>query len=50
MFAALIMKTIITSTSRPLRRALCTLFLGITALWNAHAQLYISQTDTTKPH
>jgi hypothetical protein len=41
--AALTMKTIITSNSRPLRRALCTLFLGIAALWamlrNAQAQL-----------
>jgi len=32
MFAALIMKTIITSNSRRLRRALCTLLLGIAAL------------------
>jgi len=41
--AALTMKTIITSNSRPLRRALCKLFLGIAALWamlrNAQAQL-----------
>ena len=48
MFAALIMKTIITSNSRPLRRALCTLFLGIAALWamlrSAQAQLlYVGQ-------
>jgi hypothetical protein len=44
------MKTIITSNWRPLRRALCTLLLGIAELWamprNAHAQLYvISQSD-----
>ena len=31
--AALTMKTIITSNWRPLRRALCTLLLGIAALW-----------------
>jgi hypothetical protein len=42
------MKTIITSNSRPLRRALCTLLLGIAALWamlrNAQAQLlYVGQ-------
>ena len=42
------MKRIIASNSRPLGRALCTLFLGIAALWavprNAHAQvLYVSQ-------
>ena len=51
MFAALTaltMKTIITSNSRPLRRALWTLFLGIAALWamlrNAQAQLlYVGQ-------
>ena len=44
MFAALIMKTIITSNWRPLLgRALCTLLLGIAALWvmprDARAQL-----------
>ena len=42
MFAPLIMKAIITSNSRPLPRALCTLFLGIATLWamlrNAQAQ------------
>src|SRR5208283_1091148 len=44
--AALTMKTIITSNSRPLRRALCTLLVGIAALWamprNARAQLYVT--------
>ena len=43
--AALTMKTIITSHWRPLRRAVCTLLLGIAALWamsrSAHAQLYV---------
>src|SRR5271166_3778307 len=43
----LTMKTIMTSNSRPLRRALCTLLLGIATLWamprNASAQLYVSQ-------
>ena len=43
-------KTIITSNWRPLRRALCTLLLGITALWampgSARAQvLYVSQVN-----
>ena len=41
------MKTMITSNSRPLCRALCTLLLGITVLWvmpvSARAQLYVSQ-------
>ena len=41
------MKTIMTSNWRPLGRALCTLLLGIAALWamprSAHAQLYVSQ-------
>jgi DNA-binding beta-propeller fold protein YncE len=41
------MKTIITSNSRPLHRALCTLLIGIAALWtmprSARAQLYVSQ-------
>ena len=41
------MKTIITSNWRPLRRAVCTLLLGIAALWamprSARAQLYVSQ-------
>jgi hypothetical protein len=42
------MKTIITSNSRPLLRPLCTILLGIAALWampgNARAQvLYVSQ-------
>jgi hypothetical protein len=40
---ALTMKTIITINSRPLRRALCTLLLGIAVLWamprSARAQL-----------
>jgi len=39
------MKTIITSNWRPLHRALCTLLVGIAALWamprSAHAQLYV---------
>src|SRR5208283_3357480 len=50
MFVALValtMKTIITSNSRPLYCALCTLLLGCAALWamprNASAQLYVSQ-------
>jgi len=47
MFAALTMKTIVTSNWRPLRRALCALLLGIAALWamprSARAQLYVSQ-------
>jgi len=47
-FAALTTETIVTSNWRPLRRALCTLLLGITALWtmprNANAQLlYVCQ-------
>jgi hypothetical protein len=41
------MKTIITSNSRPLHRALCTLLIGVATLWamprSARAQLYISQ-------
>src|SRR5271166_3741070 len=41
------MKTIMTSNSRPLRRALCTLLFGIAALWamprSARGQLYVSQ-------
>jgi hypothetical protein len=41
------MKTISTSNWRPLRRALCTLLVGITALWamprNARAQIYVIQ-------
>ena len=41
------MKTIITSNSRSLRRALCTLLLCIAALWtmpgSARAQLYVAQ-------
>jgi len=41
------MKTIITSNSRLLRRAFCTLLLCIAGLWamptSAHAQLYVSQ-------
>jgi len=41
------MKTIITSNSRPLHRALCALLLGIAALWamprSARAQVYVSQ-------
>jgi hypothetical protein len=41
------MKTIITSNSRPLRRAPCTVLIGIAALWamprNARAQFYVSQ-------
>ena len=45
--AALTMKTIITSNWRPLRPALCTLLLGIAALWamprSARAQLYVTQ-------
>jgi hypothetical protein len=44
------MKTIITSDGRPLRRALCTLLLGIAALWamptSARAQLYVGQFAT----
>ena len=46
------MKTIITSNWRPLRRALCTLLLGIAMLWamprNARAQLlYVGQTGNS---
>src|SRR5271165_3616349 len=41
------MKTIMTSNWRPLGRALCTLLLGIAALWsvsgNAGAQIYVTQ-------
>jgi hypothetical protein len=41
------MKTIIASNSRPLHRALCTLLLGVAALWamprSARAQVYVSQ-------
>jgi hypothetical protein len=44
------MNTIITSNSRLLRRALCTLLLGIAALWAmpriAYAQLYVGQGPT----
>jgi WD domain, G-beta repeat len=44
---ALTMKTIIASNWRPLRRALCTLLLGIAALWamprSASAELYVSR-------
>ena len=51
MFVALIMKTIITSNSRPLRSALCTLLLGIAALSamprSASGQLYIGQANGT---
>jgi hypothetical protein len=40
------MKAIITSNSRPSRRGICALLLGIAALWamprNAHAQLYVA--------
>src|SRR5271166_4018835 len=50
MFAALTaltMKTIITSNWRPMRRALCTLLIGIAAFWaaprSARAQLYVVQ-------
>jgi hypothetical protein len=45
------MRTIITSNSWPLRRALCTLLMCIAALWamprSAHAQLYISENSGT---
>jgi len=45
MFGALTMRTIIRSNWRRLHRALCTLLLGIAALWamprSARAQLYV---------
>jgi hypothetical protein len=45
-----IMKTITRSNSSRLRRAVCTLLLGITALWampsRAHAQIYVSELST----
>src|SRR5208282_2158841 len=48
--AAFTMKTIITSNSRPLRRALSTLLLGIAALSampkSARAQLYVAFGNT----
>jgi len=41
------MKTIVTSNWRSLRRALCTLLIGIAALWampgSARAQIYVSE-------
>ena len=47
-----IMKTITTSNSRPLRRALCTLLLCIAALWamprSAHAQVEVGGFDSTR--
>jgi len=45
------MKTIITSNSRPLCRALCTVLIGIAAVWamfsDARAQLYVSNQGNT---
>jgi len=44
------MKTIVTSDSMSLRRALCTLLVGIAALWamprSARAQIYVSQANS----